>query len=230
MRILIIEDEKDLAYVLSEMLSLENYNIDIANDGEYGLDCALTGSYDVIILDVMLPKKNGFEVLKQLRAEQITSAVLMLTAKSQIEDKVEGLDNGADDYLTKPFITKELLARIRALCRRRPNEYISANPQFGDIVLDSSHHELHCGDRRVMLSKKEFDLMELLILNRGKAITKDTLITKIWGYETDIEYNSIEVYISFLRKKFKALHANVSIQTARGIGYFLAEVNDGQCN
>lgn len=154
MRILIVEDEKDLAYVLSETLKLEGYNTDIADDGEYGLDCALTGIYDLIILDVMLPKINEFEVLKQLRAEKIHSAVLMLTARSQIEDKVEGLDSGADDYLTKPFITKEFLARVRALCRRRSNEYISNRPQFGDIILDASHHELHCGDNRIMLSQK----------------------------------------------------------------------------
>ena len=227
MRILIIEDEKSLACVLSETLSMEGYNVDISNDGEYGLDCALTGSYDVIILDVMLPKMNGFDVLKKLRAEKITSAVLMLTARSQTEDKVEGLDSGADDYLTKPFVTKELLARVRALCRRRPNEYIADDPAFGDIILNTSRHELHCRDRRVMLSRKEADLMELLILNKGKVITKEELITKIWGYETDVEYNSIEVYISFLRKKFKALHSSVSIQTSRGVGYFLAEENNG---
>lgn len=227
MRILIVEDEKDLAYVLSETLKLEGYNIDIANDGEYGLDCALTGVYDLIILDVMLPKINGFDVLKQLRTANIHSAVLMLTARSQIEDKVEGLDSGADDYLTKPFITKEFLARVRALCRRRSNEYVSDRPQFGDIILDTPHHELHCGDKRIMLSKKEYDLIELLILNKGKVIEKDVMITKIWGYETDVEYNSIEVYISFLRKKMKALNSAVSIQTSRGVGYFLAEDKNG---
>lgn len=227
MRILIVEDEKDLAYVLSETLELEGYNTDIAIDGEYGLDCALSGLYDLIILDVMLPKINGFEVLKRLRTKNINSAVLMLTARSQIEDKVEGLDSGADDYLTKPFITKEFLARVRALCRRRPNEYVSDRPQFGDIILDTAHHELHCGNKRIMLSKKEYDLIELLILNKGKVIGKDVMITKIWGYETDVEYNSIEVYISFLRKKMKALNSAVSIQTARGVGYFLAEAENG---
>ncbi len=227
MRILIVEDEKDLAYVLSETLELEGYNTDIAIDGEYGLDCALSGLYDLIILDVMLPKVNGFEVLKRLRTKNINSAVLMLTARSQIEDKVEGLDSGADDYLTKPFITKEFLARVRALCRRRPNEYVSDRPQFGDIILDTAHHELHCGNKRIMLSKKEYDLIELLILNKGKVIGKDIMITKIWGYETDVEYNSIEVYISFLRKKMKALNSAVSIQTARGVGYFLAEAENG---
>lgn len=227
MRILIVEDEKDLAYVLSETLKLEGYNIDIANDGEYGLDCALTGVYDLIILDVMLPKINGFDVLKQLRTANIHSAVLMLTARSQIEDKVEGLDSGADDYLTKPFVTKEFLARVRALCRRRPNEYISDRPRFGDIILDISHHELHCGNNRIMLSQKEYDIIELLILNKGKVIEKEGFITKIWGYDTDVEYNSIEVYISFLRKKMKALHSLVSIQTARGVGYFLAEAENG---
>lgn len=227
MRILIVEDEKDLAYVLSETLELEGYNTDIAIDGEYGLDCALSGLYDLIILDVMLPKINGFEVLKRLRTKNINSAVLMLTARSQIEDKVEGLDSGADDYLTKPFITKEFLARVRALCRRRPNEYVSDRPQFGDIILDTAHHELHCGNKRIMLSKKEYDLIELLILNNRKVIGKDIMITKIWGYETDVEYNSIEVYISFLRKKMKALNSAVSIQTARGVGYFLAEAENG---
>ena len=227
MRILIVEDEKDLADVLSETLQLEGYNTDVANDGEYGLDCALTGVYDLIILDVMLPKLDEFEVLKQMRNAHINSAVLMLTARSQVEDKVEGLDSGADDYLTKPFITREFLARVRALCRRRPNEYISDKPKFGDIVLDISHHELHCGEKRIMLSQKEYNIMELLILNKGKVIPKEQFITKIWGYETDVEYNSIEVYISFLRKKMKALHSRVSIQTSRGVGYFLAEAEHG---
>ena len=149
MRVLIVEDEKDLANVLSEMLELEGYHTDIANDGEYGLDCAMTGIYDLIILDIMLPKLDGIAVLRKLRQKQISSAVLMLTAKSQIEDKVDGLDSGADDYLTKPFVSKEFLARVRALCRRRPLEYLSSALSFSDISLDSARHELQCGERRV---------------------------------------------------------------------------------
>lgn len=230
MRILIIEDEKDLANVLSEMLELEGYHTDIANDGEYGLDCALTGIYDLIILDIMLPKLDGITVLRKLRQQKISSAVLMLTAKSQIEDKVDGLDNGADDYLTKPFVSKEFLARVRALCRRRPLEYLSSVLSFSDISLDSARHKLQCGVRRVKLSQKEYDMMEMLLLNHGQIIPKESFITKIWGYDSNAEYNSIEVYVSFLRKKLTALHSSVKIKIVRGVGYYLEGVSDAAGN
>ena len=230
MRVLIVEDEKDLANVLSEMLELEGYHTDIANDGEYGLDCAMTGIYDLIILDIMLPKLDGIAVLRKLRQKQISSAVLMLTAKSQIEDKVDGLDSGADDYLTKPFVSKEFLARVRALCRRRPLEYLSSALSFSDISLDSARHELQCGERRVNLSQKEYDMMEMLLLNHGQIIPKESFLTKIWGYDSNAEYNSIEVYVSFLRKKLTALHSGVKIKIVRGVGYYLEGASDAAGN
>ena len=207
------------------MLELEGYHTDIANDGEYGLDCAMTGIYDLIILDIMLPKLDGIAVLRKLRQKQISSAVLMLTAKSQIEDKVEGLDSGADDYLTKPFVSKEFLARVRALCRRRPLEYLSSALSFSDISLDSARHEL-----RVKLSQKEYDMMEMLLLNHGQIIPKESFLTKIWGYDSNAEYNSIEVYVSFLRKKLTALHSGVKIKIVRGVGYYLEGASDAAGN
>ena len=228
MRILIVEDEKGLALVLSEMLNMEGYYTDIAYDGESGLDNALSGLYDIIVLDIMLPKMDGISVLREMRRENISSAVLLLTAKSQIEDKVEGLDSGADDYLTKPFITDEFLARIRALSRRKHLDYVSGILQFADFSIDPSGHELKNGKRRIKLSKKEYDILEMLVLNKGQRISKDRFISKIWGYDSDVEYNSIEVYISFLRKKLAAVHSCVKIVTARGLGYALEVGESGQ--
>lgn len=226
MRILIVEDELDLNMVLSEMLTIEGYNVDSSYDGTDGLDNALSGIYDLIILDIMLPKKNGIEVLSEIRKNSINAPVLMLTAKSEIEDKISGLDNGADDYLTKPFNSKELLARIRALLRRREKILINENLEFADILIDKSTHELYKNSQKVKLTKKEYDIIELLILNKGKAVPKDDLTVKIWGYNTDIEYNSIEVYISFLRKKLRAIDSTVCISTIRGVGYIIKEQND----
>lgn len=226
MRILIVEDELDLNMVLSEMLTIEGYNVDSSYDGTDGLDNALSGIYDLIILDIMLPKKNGIEVLSEIRKNSINTPVLMLTAKSEIEDKISGLDNGADDYLTKPFNSKELLARIRALLRRREKILINENLEFADILIDKSTHEIYKNSQKVKLTKKEYDIIELLILNKGKAVPKDDLTVKIWGYNTDIEYNSIEVYISFLRKKLRAIDSTVCISTIRGVGYIIKEQND----
>ncbi len=227
MRIVIVEDEKSLAMVLSELLAMEGYYTDVAYNGEDGLDNALSGIYDLIILDVMLPKMNGIQVLSEIRSREMTVPVLMLTAKSEIDDKVCGLDNGADDYLTKPFNSKELLARIRALARRKEKTIVEENVKFADISLDKSTHEILKGDEKVKLSKKEYDLIELLILNYGKVVSKESLVMKIWGYDTDVEYNSIEVYISFLRKKLKAVGSEIHISTARGLGYTIKENKNG---
>ena len=150
----------------------------------------------------------------------------MLTAKSEIEDKISGLDNGADDYLTKPFNSKELLARIRALLRRREKILINENLKFADIMIDKTTHEIYKNDQKVKLTKKEYDIMEFLILNPGKVVSKDDLTVRIWGYNTDIEYNSIEVYISFLRKKLRAIDSSICISTIRGFGYIIKEQND----
>lgn len=227
MRILIVEDEKDLSMILSEMLEMEGYYVDAAYDGISGLDNALSDIYDLIILDVMLPEMNGFQVLSNIRKNNMNTPVLMLTAKSEIEDKVNGLDRGADDYLTKPFNTKELLARIRALSRRREKIFVDDNLKFADVVLDKETYEIYKDEQKIKLTKKEFDILELLILNIGKTVSKENLTVKIWGYDADIEYNSIEVYISFLRKKLNAINSEIKISTVRGIGYTIKEQKNG---
>lgn len=223
MRILIVEDEIALAEALAQILHKNKFIADISNDGIGGLDNALTGVYDVIILDIMLPKMNGFDVLKNLRLNKITTPVLILTAKDDVADKVRGLDTGADDYLTKPFSTDELLARVRSLYRRKANIVCDNTLTFLDISLNLLTYELNCGDKSVKLGLKEFSIMEILIENGNRIISKETLIEKVWGYESDAEYNNVEVYISFLRKKLLHISSGVVIKTVRGVGYCLEE-------
>ena len=221
MRVLIVEDEARLASSLQDLLELNGYAADIAHDGESGLDNALTGIYDVILLDVMLPKLDGFSLLRRLRGEGDSTPVLMLTARDQVSDKVEGLDCGADYYLTKPFEPQELLACIRALTRRQPELRDPDLVSCGDLSLDKRLFTLSCGARSVRLSRKEYDLMELLMRNQGLIVTKESLLVKVWGYESDAEDNNVEVYISFLRKKLDHLHSAVKIRTIRMVGYCL---------
>ena len=221
MRVLIVEDEKRLASTLQDLLELNGYTADVCHDGEAGLDNALSGIYDVILLDVMLPKLDGFTVLRRLRAAGNATPVLMLTARSEVTDRVEGLDCGADYYLTKPFEPRELLACIRALTRRQPELRNTDTLEYGDLRLEKSAFTLSCGDRSLRLSRKEFDIMELLMLNRELVITKENLLLKIWGYESDAEDNNVEVYISFLRKKLEHLRSGVKIKTIRMVGYCL---------
>lgn len=228
MRVLVIEDEKRLAATLGDLLEMDGYTADLCYDGESGLDNALTGIYDVILLDMMLPKKDGLTVLRELRQAGQSTPVLMLTARSELSDRVAGLDTGADYYLTKPFEPKELLACIRALTRRQPELRNPDSLEFGDLKLDKSAFTLVCADRSVRLSRKEFDMMELLILNRSQVLTKETLLLKIWGYESDAEDNNVEVYISFLRKKLEHLRSNVKIRTIRMVGYCLEEADNRQ--
>ena len=223
MRILIVEDEVRLAATLQDLLEMNGYTADVCHDGEAGLDNALTGIYDCIILDVMLPKKDGFTVLAQLRQAKNATPVLMLTARSEVSDRVEGLDRGADYYLTKPFEPRELLACIRALTRRQPELRASDALEFGDLTLDLNAFTLSCGGRSVRLSRKEFDMCELLMRNRQVVLTKETLLLKLWGYESDAEDNNVEVYISFLRKKLEHLHSAVKIKTIRMVGYCLEQ-------
>lgn len=223
MRVLVIEDEVRLAATLQDLLELSGYTADVRHDGESGLDDALTGIYDVILLDVMLPKLDGFTVLRRLREAGTSTPVLMLTARSEVADKVEGLDRGADYYLTKPFDPKELLACVRALTRRQPELRNPDALEFGGVKLDKSSFTLSCGQRSVRLSRKEFDICELLMLNRNLVLTKESLLLKIWGYESDAEDNNVEVYISFLRKKLAHIGANVRIRTIRMVGYCLEE-------
>ena len=225
MRVLIIEDEIRLAATLQDLLDLNGYSSDICHDGEAGLDNALTGIYDVILLDVMLPRLDGISLLQKLRSCGNTTPVLMLTAKSDLSDRVAGLDSGADYYLTKPFEPKELLACIRALTRRQPELRTADTLQYGDLILNQNTYSLSCGNREVRLSRKEFDLMELLIRNQGIVLTKENLLLKIWGYESDAEDNNVEVYISFLRRKLTHLHSSVKIRTIRMVGYCLENGN-----
>ena len=223
MRVLVIEDEARLAATLQDLMELNGYTADVCHDGEAGLDNALTGIYDVILLDVMLPNLDGFTVLRRLREAGNAAPVLMLTARSEVSDKVEGLDRGADYYLTKPFDPKELLACVRALVRRQPEIRNPDTLEFGGLRLEKSAFTLSCGERSVRLSRKEFDICELLMRNRNLVLTKESLLVKIWGYESDAEDNNVEVYISFLRKKLAHIHAKVRIRTIRMVGYCLEE-------
>ena len=221
MRVLIVEDEARLASTLQDLLELNGYTADVSHDGESGLDNALSGIYDVVLLDVMLPKLDGFTVLRRLRAAGNATPVLMLTARAEVSDRVEGLDRGADYYLTKPFEPRELMACVRALTRRQPELRNTDVLTCGDLSLDKSSFTLSCAERSVRLSRKEFDMMELFMLNQKQVITKENLLVKIWGYESDAEDNNVEVYVSFLRRKLAHLRSQVSIRTIRMVGYCL---------
>lgn len=226
MRVLVVEDEVRLASTLQDLLELNGYTTDICHDGEAGLDNALSAIYDVVVLDVMLPKMDGFTVVQRLRAAGNSTPVLMLTARSEVSDRVTGLDRGADYYLTKPFEPRELLACIRALSRRQPELRNTDALEYGDLKLDKNSFTLLCGERSVRLSRKEFDMMELLMLNQEIVITKENLLLKIWGYESDAEDNNVEVYISFLRRKLAHLRSTVKIKTIRMVGYCLERSSD----
>lgn len=223
MRILLIEDERPLSEAVCQLLREQKYTVDAVSDGEDGLDYGLSGQYDVILLDLMLPRLDGFSVARQLRAAQITTPILILTARSEITDKVTGLDCGADDYMTKPFDPRELLARIRALARR-PGEVQLLTLTFSDLVLSLSDHTLHCGSRSVRLSYKEFEVLRLLMSNPKMVLPKEELLSKVWGLASDAEDNNVEAYISFLRKKFHYLSSRVTIATVRKVGYHLEEL------
>ena len=220
MRILLVEDEKRMAQALCEILRLEKYDVDHYVSGLDGLSAIESNIYDVAVLDVMLPEMNGFEIAKTARSRGITTPILMLTAKAEVDDKVTGLDSGADDYLTKPFMTKELLARIRALSRRFSG-VTSGILSFGDITLDTSTLTLSCSanGQSVRLSEKEYRILEYLIANSGQILTREQLAVKIWGFESDAEYNNVEVYMSFTRKKLLFVEAKTEIKAVRGVGY-----------
>ena len=222
MKILLAEDEKRMAQALKEILRQENYDVDHFEDGLSALDAIESGVYDVIVLDVMMPGMNGFQVAKNARSKGIKTPILMLTAKGEVDDKVMGLDSGADDYLTKPFMSKELLARIRALLRRN---YDSQDGilSFGDISLNTNSATLSNNDngKSIRLSDKEYRIMEYLISNQGNILTREQLALKIWGYDNEAEYNNVEVYMSFTRKKLAFIQAKTAIKAVRGIGYEL---------
>ena len=222
MRVLIVEDERRLARTLGDLMEANHYTVDLSYDGEEGLDNALSGIYDVILLDVMLPGLTGYEVARQLRLEGIRTPVLMLTARTEVDDRITGLDSGADYYLTKPFDSNELLACVRAITRRN-NDAVDNAQRFGDLRLELDTCQLTCGERAVRLSKKEFEIMGKLMANGARVVTKEQLILSVWGYESDAEDNNVEVYISFLRKKLKHLKSRVGIRTQRMLGYHLEE-------
>lgn len=225
MNILVADDERELVKALSAILKQNNYSVDTAYDGEDALDSAMTGVYDLIILDVMMPVKDGFTVLKIMRGHGVNTPVLMLTAKSDVSDKISGLNLGADDYITKPFDTEELLARIRALLRRK-EKFTTDIISYGDISLDRDAMQLLSHGKKISVGKKEREILEMLILAEGKNIPKERFIEKIWGYDSEAEYNTIEVYVSFLRKKLAAVGAKTEIRVIRGVGYNLGAKYD----
>ena len=226
MKILIIEDEYNLADAIASMLKSKKYSVEIKTNGEDGLDEALTDIYDLIILDVMLPYKNGFEILKELKEENISSKILMLTAKNTIDDKMIGFNNGADDYLTKPFHMEELMARVNVQLRKS-NTVSSDSMTLGDIVLNIKSMELSNIDEshKVKIIGKEFQLLELFINNPNRVMEKEQLFTKIWGYDTECDINTLEAYISFIRKKLKLIKSKINLKAIRNMGYVL-EVPD----
>lgn len=226
MKILIIEDEYSLADAIAETLQKENYITKIITNGEDGEDEALTDLYDLILLDVMLPKKDGFEILKKLKAEKISTPVIMITAKSEMMDKLNGLENGADDYITKPFHMRELMARIKIVLRRNTNIENDSLLEYGDLSLNLSTGTMSSNGNEIAINGKELELLETLMLNRNQIVTKEMLISKIWGFDSSAEYNYVEVYACFLRKKLKLLKSKVKIKAIRGTGYKLEEDND----
>ncbi|OUN81320.1 DNA-binding response regulator [Flavonifractor sp. An52] len=220
MRVLIVEDERRLAEALGQIMAEQRYQTDVVYDGADGLDYALTEQYDVIVLDVMLPKLDGFEVASRLRHAHVSTPILMLTARDEMPDKIAGLDHGADDYMTKPFDIGELLARVRALTRRQ-GEVICEQLAAGDLILDLSTRCLRQGDKSVRLGFKEFDVLRQLMVHPRAVVPKENIIARVWGLDSDAEDNNVEVYISFLRKKLTFLESNVSIGTVRKVGYYL---------
>ena len=224
MRVLLAEDEKRMAAALVALLKQEKYDVDHVSDGEAALVALESGVYDIAVLDVMMPEMNGFDVARNARHSGVKTPILMLTGKSQLDDKVEGLDSGADDYLTKPFQTKELLARIRAL-GRRSTSFQDGSLRYGDLSLDTPTATLACTStgQSVRLSEKELRILEYMFSNQGQIMTREQLAVKIWGFDNKAEYNNVEVYISFTRKKLVFVGSGVEIKAVRGLGYELRE-------
>ena len=221
MKVLLAEDEKRMNRALCEILRQEGYDVDSVDNGEDALYAITSGIYDLIVLDVMMPGMNGYKVAQSARKEGIRTPILMLTAKSELDDKVEGLDSGADDYLTKPFMTRELLARLRALLRRGA-PVNDGRLTFEDLSLDVKNAELRCeSGQSVRLGEKELRILEYLMANQGQVLTREQIALKIWGYESDAEYNNVEVYMSFARKKLAYVGSRCEIKALRGIGYEL---------
>ena len=224
MKILLIEDERLLADTLQDLLTAKGFHVEAVYDGESGADYALLGIYDLLILDVMMPGLNGFEVARKVRANRCTTPILMLTARSDVQDRIEGLNAGADYYLTKPFDTRELLACITALLRRQGSQV--DNLVYGNTELELSTAVLRCGDRSVRLTAKEFDVLRQLLRNKDRLIPKEALLARVWGYESSAAENHVEVYMAFLRKKLKSIGSNLRIEAVRRMGYHLEVSED----
>ena len=223
MKLLYAEDEKSMSEAVVDILTYHKYIVDAVYDGEEALDYALAELYDGIILDIMMPKKDGFEVLKTLRQKGVNTPVLLLTAKSEVEDRITGLDMGADDYLPKPFAMGEFLARVRAMLRRRET-FTLGILKCGNISLNMQSYELSNGKQALVLPRLEYQLMEILMLNQGIYLSSENLLVKVWGYDTDAGPGTVWVYISYLRKRLTALDANVAITARRNVGYTLGVV------
>ena len=223
MKILVIEDEFSLADIIATKLKKENYDVDISLDGESGLDNALSGIYDLIILDIMLPKINGIEILKEIRKNNIDTKVIMLTAKSSLDDKLVGFENGANDYITKPFHIEELIARVNVQLRNSEKNINKDILKFGDIELNIRTSTILCTKNKetINISYKELMILEYLMNNTNQIISKEQIYDKIWGFDTDFESNNLEVYLSFVRKKLKIIDSDVTIKAIRGMGYKL---------
>ena len=222
MKLLLAEDEKRMAAALKELLRQEKYDVDHVADGAEALAALESGIYDAAVIDVMMPLMNGFDVVRNARSKGIRIPILLLTAKSALDDKVEGLDSGADDYLTKPFQTKELLARVRALCRRNIRSE-DGSLKYGDLSLDRETATLSCSTtgQSVRLGEKELRIMEYMIASQGRILTREQLAVKIWGFDSEAEYNNVEVYMSFTRKKLAFVGSKTELKAVRGIGYEL---------
>ena len=220
MKALIVDDEVKLADALAELFRQHKILVDVVYDGEDGLYYAKNGDYDVVVLDVMMPRMNGYEVVQRLRQNKNNVPVLMLTAKDDVSARVKGLDYGADDYLTKPFATEELLARVRALARRQ-SEMIYDTISYKDITLNTSNYKLECGNKSVSLGAKEYEILKLLLTNPTQVISKDIIISKVWGLDCDITENNVEAYMSFIRKKLFYVGSKLNILTKRMLGYYL---------
>ena len=219
MKILIIEDEKLLAESLKTLLELKGFEVEVVYDGEDGAEYAETGIYDLLIMDVMMPKLNGYQVARQVRAHRVTTPILMLTAKGEVQDRIEGLNAGADYYLTKPFDNMELLACINALLRRQGAQVDIL--QYGNTTLDLTGYVLSTEKSSIRLSTKEFDVMRRLMQFQGRSIRKDVLLTQVWGFESNATENNVEAYVGFLRKKLKSIGSNLKIESIRLLGYHL---------
>ncbi len=220
MRILIVEDDIRLAQALERIFQENGYIVDTVHDGISGRDWAIVGPYDAIVCDVMLPGLDGFEAVRAIRQAGVNTPILMLTAKSSVSDKIAGLDHGADDYMTKPFSPAELMAHLRALTRRK-GTMIFESIDVGDLSLKLESHDLACNGKSIHLSKREFSLAKILFANKGGIVSKETLIDKVWGTESNADDNNVEAYISFLRKKLRFLESSTNIETIRKVGYRL---------